>query len=961
MMSRREVVGLSVALLWCPLASVTAQSAKVVGATPSAKAAGATPSAKVAGATPSAKVDDAALPDTVAVAMAAPLRLTGDARSLFVVSVARPAAFAKVTAVRFRVVATGAMPLLGAQEGALRPDDDRVLFTISVPGLARAGVAAVATVQFMSVGKRVDVPVEFDVRARRGISLTPLTDLISLTQGGRTTMRIRIENNGNATDSVRVAAILPARWTTRVLEGDRLVLGARKFVERTVEIQSPAGGSTGAIPLTWMVRGMTAGDSAAASTERTRVESMLEVFGTSDARAAGPAVGLSIATVSAPGQSMATVLGVQVIGPITEHVQIEARWMQQASAGTPGLARVGGLSAPAFVALSAPLWRVDVGNAGMSLSEISGLNAQGRGVSARVQRDGWTVDAIGAQTSFVEQLTTPRGTLAAARATHTRNDLTLTATASHLRSGRVQSGYLDALALGVGRTFNTALSARAEIAARRFALGSGLGATAEVMRRDTRSEWRVRATRAPGGADAFALAKTDLTATGSQTLGATRLGTLAWYADDAGARGRFQRSRGISVLPQWRLGRQGSLGGELRVTDASGGDSLSRYGSATGAAAAFASGMLRQMNISTSATINRQLRDATLTTGLPFRSWETQLLWTTQVAFPTRIGVLDVYSGLQRAFGERVLFNGQHEWQLRMDNVSLPRTGHLLRGGASIGSVSALDGSSRYVTTRVNLSAILPFGAVVRLDRERNPLFSRMAGRSGWTTVLRVERSFGAPSFLSSARTGGVVFEDTNNNGRRDAGERGIPGVVVRSGGEVSITDGAGVYRIARRQVALVQLDERSLPFGLMVAPRQDLMGATDRAYTLRDIAVQPVSVVEIQLTLSDDPYAAGVPPSLQPVSVTAIDRDGRRFLARTEARGLRVFDALPPGEYRVEVDASEVTEPLTPRAALPTFVAQATRVPRRITVQLGPRRLRMFRGSVVTDTVRTPPKGRVP
>jgi hypothetical protein len=183
----------------------------------------------------------------------------------------------------------------------------------------------------------------------------------------------------------------------------------------------------------------------------------------------------------------------------------------------------------------------------------------------------------------------------------------------------------------------------------------------------------------------------------------------------------------------------------------------------------------------------------------------------------------------------------------------------------------------------------------------------------------------------------------------------------VRNAGEVAVTNSAGVYRLARRQVAIVQIDERSLPFGLMVAPRQDGIGTSDRGSTQRDIAVQPVSAIEILLTLSDDPYAAGSPPSLQPVSVTAIDREGRRFLARSESRGLRVFDALPPGEYRLEVDASEASEPLTTRTTLPTFVAQATRVPRRLTVQLGPRRLRMFRGSTVTDTVRTLPRRKVP
>ncbi len=882
------------------------------------------------------------------------IRLTGDARSLQVVSVARPLRFAADPSVRFRVLSSGATSLLGQREGVLTTPEDRVLFTVSVPAAARAGRLSVGTIQFLSSkGVQADVSVELDVRARRQITVTPLSGLVSLVQGGRTTIRLRIDNGGNATDSVLVIASLPARWRTRIVEGDRVILSPSQSVERTVEIQAPSGGSTGAIPLTWAARGMTT-DTDTSRAERTRLETMLEVVAVADEHGAGPAVGLSVATVSGPGQPTATVFGAQVTGPISDRVTIDARWTQQAAAGTPGLSRVGGYSSPAFVAFTAPLWRVDLGNAAMLLSEVSGLNAQGRGASMQARREHWTLDAIGAQPQFGDQLSTSRGSLAAARVTRDLNDVTLTGSVSHLRSGRTQASALDALSIGATRRFGDGLRLRAEVAGRRYTGGTGLGASGEVIRRDGHGEWRVRAVRAPGGADAFAMAQTDISATGSQRVGATRLGLLAWYADDAGLRGRFQRSRGLSILPQWHVGAHGSVGGELRLTESSGGDTLSAYGNAARGASVFAGGQAGPLNLSTSVNLNRNLRDATLAAGVPFRSRETQVVWTTQAALPTRMGVIDAFSGLQRAYGDNVFFTGQHELQLRMDNVSLPRLSDRVRGGASIGRIAALDGSSRFVTTRLSLSAILPFDAVVRLDRERNPLFTRGTGRGGWTTVLRFERSFGAPSFLTNVRTGGVVFEDANNNGRRDAGERGIPGVVVRGAGEVAVTDRGGVYRFARRQTGAAQLDERSLPFGLMVGPHQDAPVAGIHGHSLRDIAVQPVGVIEIQLTLSDEPYVAGTPPSLTPVAVMATDRDGRRFLARSEAKGggLVVFDALPPGEYRLDVDASGTSEPLTPRTDLPTFVVGAMRAPRRFTVQLGPRRLRMFRAPAATDTV---------
>ena len=882
------------------------------------------------------------------------VRVLSDVRSLQIVNVARPASLATDSVVRFQLRSFGAVPLLGQREGVLSRPDDHVLFTISVPASARAGRLAVATLRFTSsTGVDVDVPVEVMVRARRQVTLTPLTGFVSLAQGGRTTIRIRLDNGGNATDSMLVKASLPPLWRARVVEGDQVILAANQSTERTVEIHAPSGGSTGAIPLTWLAIGATAGDDSLPS-ERTRLETMLEVLSVADGERAGPAVGLSVATISTPGIPTATIFGAHVSGPISERVQVDARWTQQTAAGTPGFSRVGGYASPPYVAFFAPAWRVDLGNAAMLLSEVSGLNAQGNGASLEARSPRWSVAAIGAQPSLGVQVAPLHGSLVAASVSRQIDSTKLTATVSHLRSGGAQLRALDAVSFGATRRIGEAMNARAEVAGRHYAGGIGLGVLGELVRRDTRGEWRLRAVRAPGGADAFAMAQSDLSATGTQRVGSARVGTLAWYADDAGARGRFQRSRGISLLPQWRVGTRVSFGGEVRLTQSTGGDTLSAYGSSTRGGSLFAAGQLGRLNLSTSATLNGSLRNAQLAVGAPFQSRETQVIWTTQAALPTRLGVIDAFSGLQRAYGANVFFSGQHELQLRMENVSLPRLSERIRGGAAVGSVAALDGSSRYVTTRFSLSAILPFDAVARLDRERNPLFARGASRGGWTTVLRFERSFGAPAFLSLARTGGVVFEDTNDNGRRDSGERGIPGVVVRGAGEVAVTDRGGVYRFARRQIVDAQLDERSLPFGLMIAPRPDVSANVTAGRSLRDFAVQPVGVVEIRLMMTDEPFVTGIAPSLDPVAVIATDGGGRRFLARSEKKGVRVFDALPPGEYRLEIDASGASEPLSTRSDLPTFVVGALRAPRVFTVQLGPRKLRMFRGVAISDTLPT-------
>jgi hypothetical protein len=51
---------------------------------------------------------------------------------------------------------------------------------------------------------------------------------------------------------------------------------------------------------------------------------------------------------------------------------------------------------------------------------------------------------------------------------------------------------------------------------------------------------------------------------------------------------------------------------------------------------------------------------------------------------------------------------------------------------------------------------------------------------------------------------GGFVFEDANGNGRRDAGEPGIPSVEVSNGVDVAMTDGSGAYALPDRPGARI-------------------------------------------------------------------------------------------------------------------------------------------------------------
>lgn len=76
-----------------------------------------------------------------------------------------------------------------------------------------------------------------------------------------------------------------------------------------------------------------------------------------------------------------------------------------------------------------------------------------------------------------------------------------------------------------------------------------------------------------------------------------------------------------------------------------------------------------------------------------------------------------------------------------------------------------------------------------------------------------------AQATQSASCEGGVVFQDQNGNGRRDAGESGIPGVKLSDGVTLTMTDAQGAYR-------LDPVDGRTLfvikPAGYQSVPRSE-------------------------------------------------------------------------------------------------------------------------------------------
>lgn len=88
------------------------------------------------------------------------------------------------------------------------------------------------------------------------------------------------------------------------------------------------------------------------------------------------------------------------------------------------------------------------------------------------------------------------------------------------------------------------------------------------------------------------------------------------------------------------------------------------------------------------------------------------------------------------------------------------------------------------------------------------------------TCILRLAIiSHGLAKMDETAR--GVVFEDLNANGLRDAGEPGIPGVRVSDGHQVVLTDARGRYRIEIEDEAVIFIVK---PAGFMTPVNADML-----------------------------------------------------------------------------------------------------------------------------------------
>lgn len=813
----------------------------------------------------------------------------------------------------------------------------RVIGIIGIPANAHAGLITAADVNFHVAGSpTVTIAVEIDVSLVRELAVRMRSSPLRAAPGSQVTFSYELVNAGNSTESIETLVSAPRGWRVSQRSGTSASVEPDTSVARQVVVAIPRDVSTGSFFLRLDVvdRGVL----------RSSLPISVEIVDAlSRQTSAGPEITIAVARASDASGRGSTITTASVRGPLFDSVRIDARFSVGETAAGPygqALSRLGSYRSTPSLVLSSPSGRLVLGAAGNSFSDLTGLYAYGKGAALDAHRPGWNLIGLGAMS--IPSLSSGRSQpMFGLRGDVDVGILRIMSSFSHLRGGEQSRQQLDAAGLGASLDAGFSTTIQGEIARRRFAGGSGTGWSTEVARSDARNTARVRVTHAPGGSGAFARAVDEVVASISQIISRRMsFSSSAWRLSDATAAFARLRSSGWAIRPEYRVHASTTVALEAHSTDVTAATAGDEYGAAGGYG-----GAERRVGVSVNSSVAQIYVSGSVAGGSvtrtvgnsPAASLEQRspkIWWNAMAKWRGSKTGVELQGRMEETRDASGSVRRPSQISLRASRSITASPG---RGASADAELQQLRGiSTRPVTiVRAGISVPVTEMLAVKFYAERNALFTTAIGRSPWIYALRIEQSARVP-MVRRPGSSGYVYRDLNGNQRRDEGEPGVDGAVVTRGGQMAVTDASGKYRLAGDARSSIVLDEASLPLGWV---RQTTAS--------RDIAVGSSLNAEIRFFVAPRSSIERIDVDLSGLHAIARDASGREWIARMTGATVASFDALPPGDYTLELDLSGVAEPLVPRIPLPVLRVTPFE-PTFVTVVLDPRPLRMWRAEPV-------------
>lgn len=865
-----------------------------------------------------------------------PVTATGAPRSYQVVSIPLPDAMGQSAEVDVVIVPHGDFVVLGSRSRKLdrRAGQKKIGITIGIPAGALAGRLIAAEAHFISPGlPTLVVPIEINVSVVRKVVLRPAAGPLNAQAGSDVILPFDITNSGNAIERVDAHLTLPSGWSTREIKQGAMTVGPSETVKRRVRLKVPTLSSTGSSFV--QVELLSGQDTLAAETIT------VEVFNSNSfGRQAGPLITTGYSRALDENGNANQLVTLTATGALYDSVRIDAR----ASGGTlvggaasNAFAHLGTYQSAASLMLSAPSGQLSLGNTGASFSDLTGLYPYGQGGLLHLQHPDWNVLALGAY-SMPTGISTLRKPMFGLRGEHQVGIAQLSASVTHLADAGPSPRKLDAAGVGAAVPTLFGSTFKAEIAERRFEGGTGLGWSSQLVRMAGENSSELRATHAPGGSDAFARATNELVANASQRLWSR--GSIAasmWRTTDATSVFSGLKSNGFSVRPQYAIHGATSVALEARsyLFDATSRPTLSgnagAFGNREQQLGIGLSTYVRQYYLNSTAYLGNVTRTVTPVGQNTISDRTPRNYWTTNAGWSGAAGLIELQTRIEQTRDRGGFVNQQSLLGVRADQVVLP----WLAGVRAEGEIQRVNGfgNERSSIVRAGLGVPLINGLAMKVGVERNSIFHAVGGGVPWIFGLRVEHALTVP-MLRMPGSSGYVYEDLNGNQRRDDGEPGVAGAVVRRGSESAVADASGKYRVAGDARQLVAIDEASLPDGwnANVPARGDL-------------SVTLTTSAEVELIVAPRSGISDVQVDLAKARVIARDSAGREWGAIMTGPTSATFQSLPVGTYTLDFDLSELSEPLVPRSPVPLLVVSG-KDSKSIVITLDPRPIRMWNGS---------------
>jgi hypothetical protein len=861
--------------------------------------------------------------------------VSGSPRTYQVVGIPVPDALAQYAQVEVSITPRGEFTLLGAPARIMTPQAGHriIVVTIGIPSNALAGRRLAAEVRFTAVGAQTEiVPVEIDVTRMRSIALRPTTR-VNAQAGSDVVLPFEVANLGNGVERLTTEITSPGGWSSRdIKEVRQLTIAPGESVARNIRLKVPLRASTGTSFV--HVDVLAGGDTVAARTMP------IEVFNTgSVAPQSGPLVITGLTHALDENGKPSDLITVTANGALYDSVRIDG----QVSIGSPpgaaagyAYAHLGTYQFPATMTLSAPHGVLGLGLTGTSFSELTGLYTYGQGARLYLERRAWNLLAMGA-VSLVSPVTTARKPMLGLRAERRLGVASVSGSISHLADAGPYPRRLDALGVGGAVPVFAKAILRFEVAERRYQGGDGFGWSSELGRSVDDNNIQLRATHAPGGSEAFARATDEWESHISQRITSRMLvNASAWRTTDATSVFKALETEGFAVRPQLLLAHSTTFALEARsyLYDATSrptpSSSAAGFGSREQQLGAILTTNVRQFYLTTTGYLGNVTRTTTLVAQVATSERVPRNYLTAAVGWTGVPGFLEMQARIEQTRDQGGFVIQQNVFGIRGDRLVLP----WLRGIRAVGEVQRVIGFGdwRASAVRGGLAVPLISGFAFKMGAERNSIFRASDGKVPWIFGVRVEHARSLP-MIRGPGTSGYVYRDLNGNQRRDDGEPGVAGVIVKRDGQNAVADAGGRYHLGGNVRRQITVDEASLPDGL---------SANDSAR--RDIGLTQSSDAAIDLIVAPRPVGAAMQIDLTRARIIARDNAGREWTATMTGPHTASFLSLPVGIYGLEFDLSEISEPLIPRAPIPVLIITIPRT-KPITVTLDPRPVQIWDG----------------